>query len=145
MAQVKLNDRIKLRRLKSIKLQVGWFDTGLHPGYPGRPSKVTVAQVARFNLGARDYSEGLTKVIRSSDFRKSLKHDIENIIKQRSYFYQSSHLLLSALINSIRQGSYSPNTPAWLAFKAKHNLNLTPLMASYVMLNMIKTKVSRND
>jgi len=144
MATVKFKD-IGLQDIKSTSVKVGWFDTPIHPGYPGRPGKVTVAQVAKYNTKTRNFAELFIANFFSNntEILSLLAKDISTALTTRKMTGSAlAEYMMDGLIQTICLAPWQPNTEQWLKFKMKNGLSLDPLIASQVMLDSIQSVVT---
>lgn len=145
MASFKMNGNIP--RLKAISVKCGWIDTPEHPGYPPsrKPSGATIAQIARYNTTDRNFAQlFFERFSANPSVRMAIKTDIQKATESNNIkFSELREIMELTLIDCIRDGEWMENTPQWSAFKANHNLNPNPLIASQIMLNSITTEVSK--
>lgn len=135
-----------LEGLNKVSVQCGWFNTGEHPGYAGKkPSGATVAAIAMFNANrkGRDYISLFKQMLfKSATFKNLLKSDIRTAMQHGKFDAKMiGDEMKLVMIAAIKEGDWTPNSPAWLAFKVKHGLSLSPLIASQVMLNELQSRV----
>ncbi len=133
-----------IKTIKNASIQVGWIDTGAHPGYEGRPNTtgITIAEVARMNTFSRDFVTWFDESYLSRNIKFPLLKDITLAIKTGRFEGElTSEYLMSGLIETITQVDWPANTEEWLKFKAARGLSLEPLVASQTMLNSISARV----